>query len=863
MKKAAIGLLCLLLVLGVAMAVAVNRLLQDTAMLENVLSNTLEREVRIGKLRELSLGVSSTVLIEDLTIANPAWAPDPYLLQLSRARVHLHVPSLWGDGPVVISDLTLVGLRLALSEAEENPPNWQFAEPAAESGDLGRESLTLPLLLKQAHVSDSVVTYEAPGAEIQANLSGQLTGGRGLLLEVGGHWQKQPLQFTGHTSYEGGGLSLSGMGEYRGWQLNADGTLADPLAFRGLDFQLELQGQLPMPPSRQQPARQLPLHLDVHLGGSGRSLSLSRGLLVSGESQLTLNGEIGNPATLRGLDLDLVFDSPDIKPLLPLEAASDRPVQAALEGRLRSDGKMLRLEKIVGRSGGVRLQGDLVLPLAGGLKGTEISLFAHGDSVAEALSPWTGDGAEDAPFELDVEGHWRDPVWHVEKLHLQLGSNRLEAVLALMPEEGGTAATGQVNLSGRRAHRALEALGFHVRLPDDAYLLRTELARSAEGELRLSDLDLQLGGSDLAGQFYYRPGEPAQLQAELTAKTLDMRFLSRSFDREVEQAGPGAGKRPFDASTPLSKAQLAERMIPATSLDFRWLKNYEGKFSLVVEELIARDDLRSQGDFSFTLAEGKLVSESLQWGGGFSSGEASLVLEHLDAGAAVNLQMQSHRLPLFWLFTGDPTAEQQSNYRATIAARGASVRELATSLNGTVYLRGGGGRINNQGLNLFFGDVIGEIFASINPMSQQEPYTQVECHSGIIVFEDGLATLDPGMVMRTDKVDIALGGTVDLDTEGLDLVFNTRSRTGVGISASKALTPYLKLEGNFSYPRLGVNAKGVVISGGAAFATGGLSILAEGMWDRWIATSANPCEALFDESKKAESEFKKLFGRPL
>ena len=103
---------------------------------------------------------------------------------------------------------------------------------------------------------------------------------------------------------------------------------------------------------------------------------------------------------------------------------------------------------------------------------------------------------------------------------------------------------------------------------------------------------------------------------------------------------------------------------------------------------------------------------------------------------------------------------------------------------------------------------------------------------------------------------------MDLNRESLNVVLNTRSRTGVGISASKALTPYMKLGGNFSYPRIGVNAKGVVVSGGAAVATGGLSILAEGMWDRWVATSVNPCQALFEQQNQAGSDLKKLFGRP-
>lgn len=863
MKKIGLALL-MLVVLGLALAaVAVNRVLQDPTLLEDYLSQALEREISIGQLHELKLGLESTLLVDNLAIANPEWAQEPYFLQLTRARVHLDLPSLWGDGPVVINNLELEGLRLGLLESDEHRPNWQIGDPAADYDDPGRDSLALPVLLKQAHVSDSAITYRATDADLAASLEGQLVGGGGLDLEVNGRWQDQPVQFQGKTLYEDDVLKLSGEGDFRQWQLATQGSLADPLAFRGLDFQLDIRGQLPMPAVESQDARHIPLQLNVHLSGSGRKLQLSRGLLVSGDSHLTINGALGNLANLSGLDLDVVFDSSDIKPLLPVDAINAQPVQLALEARLLGDGEKIKLQKIAGRSGGVRLQGDLTVPVAGGLKGTRISLYAHGDSVEELLAPWVEIIPEDAPFELDVKGQWQEPVWQLEPLKLQLGQNQLHAALAVTPEDTGVAMSGNVRLSGKRAYRVLSRLGLSTQVPDDSYLLKTELLRTAEGAIRLRDFDFQLGGSDLAGQFFYQPGQPARVDAQLTAKTLDMRFLSKAFDSEMEQAEPAASGRTLDSNTPLTRAQLEERMIPDTPLDVSWLSDYEGKVSLEIEELIARDDLRSQGEFGFTLEEGKLTSDRMQWSGNFSSGEATLVLEQAGQGADVNLELQSHRLPLFWLLTGDPHAEQQSDYRVTMRGRGATIRELAANLDGSIYLRGGGGKMNNQGLNLFFGDVFGEVFSRINPMSQQEDFTQLECHSGGVVIVEGLASLDPGMVMRTDKIDVALGGTVNLETEGLNLVFNTRSRTGVGISASKALTPYLKLGGNFSNPRMGVNTKGVVVSGGAAVATGGLSILAEGMWDRWIATASNPCEALFDKGKEAEGELKKLFGRPL
>ena len=93
----------------------------------------------------------------------------------------------------------------------------------------------------------------------------------------------------------------------------------------------------------------------------------------------------------------------------------------------------------------------------------------------------------------------------------------------------------------------------------------------------------------------------------------------------------------------------------------------------------------------------------------------------------------------------------------------------------------------------------------------------------------------------------------------MDLVFNTKSRKGIGISAGKAFTPYFKIGGTMANPRLVIDPKGVAISGGAAVATAGLSILAEGLWDRWIATAKNPCEGLITTiSKEKKGTYKAL-----
>ena len=96
-------------------------------------------------------------------------------------------------------------------------------------------------------------------------------------------------------------------------------------------------------------------------------------------------------------------------------------------------------------------------------------------------------------------------------------------------------------------------------------------------------------------------------------------------------------------------------------------------------------------------------------------------------------------------------------------------------------------------------------------------------------------------------MDVISSGEINLRNEKLNLAFNTRSRKGLGFSASKAVTPYFKIGGTLAHPRLALDVKGAAVSGGAAVATAGVSILAEGLWDRWVATSKNPCDRLIQQ----------------
>jgi hypothetical protein len=73
------------------------------------------------------------------------------------------------------------------------------------------------------------------------------------------------------------------------------------------------------------------------------------------------------------------------------------------------------------------------------------------------------------------------------------------------------------------------------------------------------------------------------------------------------------------------------------------------------------------------------------------------------------------------------------------------------------------------------------------------------------------------------------------------------------LSVNNIINPFTKVGGTLSKPRIVLDTSGAVVGGGAAFATGGLSIFAKGLWDRWIS-SKDICQKVADQALKERTQ---------
>ena len=119
--------------------------------------------------------------------------------------------------------------------------------------------------------------------------------------------------------------------------------------------------------------------------------------------------------------------------------------------------------------------------------------------------------------------------------------------------------------------------------------------------------------------------------------------------------------------------------------------------------------------------------------------------------------------------------------------------------------------------------------------------------------EKGVLTSPDQLVIETSKIKIRGGGTINLNDESLRIDFVPTPRDGLGISLSN-LASVVRIGGTLGRPRPVADPSGLLKAGGtigAAIATGGLSLLGQGLFDRF-RSGGTACGKIFDTVPEAK-----------
>jgi AsmA family protein len=321
----------------------------------------------------------------------------------------------------------------------------------------------------------------------------------------------------------------------------------------------------------------------------------------------------------------------------------------------------------------------------------------------------------------------------------------------------------------------------------------------------------RLGNSDFAGRIAVR---------NLNDKPdFDVRVDSQLLDLDPYVAKPPAPAPAVAPAAANARRGAKGLVIPATQLTLPTLKNFTGTLAVRARELHLYEQVFRDLNIQATLRQNRFALNPLEVSAtdGQIKVQADLtaqgnsVLAHL-SGTGKNLRIQFVPFAV-----GRPNA---TAYTADIDLRGsgATLRELAASLNGRIRFLGSGGRIASSGFLARSNDFLKQLLSAVNPIAVKQPTTEIVCTAFLLRAKDGVLTTDPAMVMRTGELDVISNGSLDLKTEKLDLNFKTAARKGVGIGIAQLVNPYIKVTGTLGEPGITLDPKGALVNGGAAAA---------------------------------------------
>ncbi len=371
--------------------------------------------------------------------------------------------------------------------------------------------------------------------------------------------------------------------------------------------------------------------------------------------------------------------------------------------------------------------------------------------------------------------------------------------------------------------------------PDFPFSMEVTFSGTAS-QFTIDPLKANLGPSDLSGKISIDLQDDPVIKGQIKSDFLDIAGLTAP-DEDKEAV-----------------ASLDGRVFPDTPIPYREYGRVKIDLDLSVDRLKLNYTELNEVRLDLSLSEHYFRVNSFEFGGPLGetlSGRLAISGSATETQLEFEMEGDELRLGLATVEDQDVSTYPPTSISMDISGKGGTWRQLASSLDGRIRIVQGKGLIANAGLELLFSDLLSELFNTLNPFAKKSVYTVLECSVVNAVIDSGKVLIDP-LIFHTEQITILSGGQIDLETEKIDLEFQTKVRKGIGISASMVINPFIKLGGTLATPTIELDPAGVAFSGSVAVATAGLSIIGKSLFDRFLGNK-DPCgEALkkLDEAEK-------------
>jgi uncharacterized protein involved in outer membrane biogenesis len=552
-----------------------------------------------------------------------------------------------------------------------------------------------------------------------------------------------------------------------------------------------------------------------------------------GNLQVTAKGTVGRLYPLAGADLKLTADNPDVGTMLQNLRApefADGPMH--IDASLKAAGQRTHVD-LQGKAG------DITTSIAGtiadlGMRDSNLDFRLEALDAARLAAAFDVKSVPAA--KLEVAGHMAASSTELkfEGVTVKLGGTqaRFDGTLPVKRDQPMTV----------RFDVSAESLAeLQATMPPLPLAVSGDLTRAAD-RIELTNLVAHVGKTDLKGNAMFQSGAHRHIEADVSTPLLDL----TPFVSKTQPAKPHAQPAPHPPKE--------QYLFPTTPLPLARLPRLDARLQFSAGEVRADTMLLKGVDATIKVDNVKWLVQARATGGYGGNFEASVDLTpsgSTEAILKVDMKLQDFRAGL--LAGGDTFRHEEVppvSMAADITATGASPRQMASGASGSLLFSTGPGKTGKNALGMVGSDVIGQLVGKLNPFAKEDPFTEVDCTVARIDILNGKATVVP-VLLQTRKVTVTADGTVDLLTEAIAFNFNTRPRSGIGVSPGMFTNPFLELRGTLTTPKLSAGKKGMAL----AVATGGVTVIAGGIADR-VKGEADMCKTTLDAAQHPASSGK-------
>ena len=350
--------------------------------------------------------------------------------------------------------------------------------------------------------------------------------------------------------------------------------------------------------------------------------------------------------------------------------------------------------------------------------------------------------------------------------------------------------------------------------------------------------------SQLKGKAALNPSKPTQFDVSFKAGELDLSAIPAFNSPALPITSASTKPNSAASSQTPTAARAAERFFSDTPLPLDYLSNANGTLNVDIAQLV----LPSKVALKKVVMLARLSPQQMdipkvafQLGNGQFDGSARIGNLQTSPNWVFKGQANGFTLEQLLASTGSKGKVSGGDMRAAfnLTSSGTSPHQIASSLNGQSQVTIGSARLASSFLNQG-GDVFITLFDAINPMRKKSNETVLECAVAYLPIKAGLVSVKESVGIETDRLNIALTGFINLNSEQINLAIYPKEKSG--LTAGVDLANLVRLQGTLAKPQVGINKEAVVnqaLALGLGFLTGGASIVAQNA--EGVINKPHPC----------------------